>query len=239
MPLVLAVPTLDGHHRVLRLLQSICGQYLPAGLKVLIVDNASNPPLDLAGLPLPDAPIRILRTERRGLSIARNAALAECRAGDVIIFVDDDMILGEGFFSHYEETFRDPAVEAAGGQIVPVFPQRKPPWYFGRFRSFYGFHKRFPGYRYAGDTPYGGNFGVRYRGDLRPFSPEFGLGGGQGILGEEVAFFRLNEFNAVVYIDEAVAFHHVESRNCTFRWFLRRLGGVLRTRIRMMLGGVM
>lgn len=232
MRLLMAVPTLNGHNRVTRLLRSMLEQRLPPSLEILIVDNGSSPPLDLARLPVPGVPMNLARTERPGLSMARNAALASSRPGDVVIFVDDDMVLGDGFFFHYEKCFSDSSVEAAGGQIVPVFPHRKPPWYFGRFRAFYGRHKRDADYRYAGDTPYGGNFGVRYRDSLQPFNPDFGIGGQQALLGEEVLFFRNNRFEHVAYVDEAVAFHQIEPENCTFRWFMRRLIRVFRTRLR-------
>ena len=73
---------------------------------------------------------RVLREPRPGLSLARNAALAACADGDVLAFVDDDAIPGEGWLAGLRaawENARD-EVAAIGGPIRPRFLAPRPGW---------------------------------------------------------------------------------------------------------------
>src|SRR4051794_29179903 len=62
-----------------------------------------------------------------GLAQARNAALLACEA-DVIAFVDDDVVVGEGWGTVLREAWEAaPAdVAAIGGPIAVEFPRRRP-----------------------------------------------------------------------------------------------------------------
>jgi len=72
----------------------------------------------------------VLREPRLGLSHARNRALAGAQDGDVLAFVDDDAMVGEGWLAAMRRAWaRAPAATACiGGPIRPRFVERRPNW---------------------------------------------------------------------------------------------------------------
>jgi GT2 family glycosyltransferase len=60
--------------------------------------------------------VRVLPSPR-GLTIQRNRAL-DAAAGDVVVFLDDDVQVEPGLFGGLAATFRDPTIVAATGRIV-------------------------------------------------------------------------------------------------------------------------
>lgn len=231
MGYIVAIPT----NRNIELLDPLLGmlerQQRCPQFRVIVIDNAT--PLQLGETRVLKwrVSVEVIRLSDCGLARARNAALEAARDGDVVIFLDDDMAINAGFVAAYAEAFeQDGSLDAAGGPIVSVLPDRRPFWFRGRFRSFLGHHQRDPGYVYGRDTPFGGNFAVRKQRDVISFNPSFGLGGGQGRLGEEVQFFRVNQFSRVVYVEKATAYHIVSRNQLQFTWFLKRLWSQLKTR---------
>ena len=85
---------------------------------VLLVDNASRPPLAECEA-LDGQPVALIREDRLGLTAAREAAI-EAAKGDVVLFVDDDNIIGPGYLSTVAEAFAgDAALGLLGGRVVP------------------------------------------------------------------------------------------------------------------------
>jgi GT2 family glycosyltransferase len=72
----------------------------------------------------------ILLEPREGLSLARNRALAWCEADDVLAFVDDDAVAGQGWYEalarHWDEAA--PEVACIGGPIQPRWRSGPPSW---------------------------------------------------------------------------------------------------------------
>ncbi|HEV3358409.1 MAG TPA: glycosyltransferase family 2 protein [Pseudonocardiaceae bacterium] len=64
-------------------------------------------------------------TRQRGLSGARNTALAQVK-GEVIAFLDDDAYAGPGWLAALTAPFGDPDVHAVGGAATPVWPGERP-----------------------------------------------------------------------------------------------------------------
>ncbi|BBL80594.1 hypothetical protein RxyAA322_24480 [Rubrobacter xylanophilus] len=89
-------------------------------LEVLVVDDASEPPLAraLAGLP-----VRVLRLERRaGPSAARNLGLREAR-GEVVAFTDNDCEVSPGWLRALVAPLCEPGVEVVGGRVLSPRPE--------------------------------------------------------------------------------------------------------------------
>lgn len=111
-----------------RALQAVVAQSreLP-GADVLLVDNASSPPLALPE-PFEDYPVSLIREERLGLTAAREAAV-EAAKGDVLLFVDDDNIIGPGYLTAVADAFvGDAALGVLGGRVVPEYETEPPAW---------------------------------------------------------------------------------------------------------------
>src|SRR5579863_1904760 len=64
-------------------------------VEIVVIDNNSDPSLAERGY-LSDYPVRLIRESRPGLTAAREAAIDNAQ-GDVIVFVDDDNILGRHY----------------------------------------------------------------------------------------------------------------------------------------------
>lgn len=83
--------------------------------EIIVVDDASEPPLApaLAGLP-----IRLIRVEQNiGQSAARNRAAAEAR-GELLAFIDNDCLAEPAWLRALVPHFADPGVTIVGGRVV-------------------------------------------------------------------------------------------------------------------------
>jgi len=111
---------------------SLARQTVPPGtFEVLIVDNASHPPLGeevLSPLRTRGIPARIRREERPGVAQARLHAIRETKAG-WILFVDDDNELAETFVEEGLRFLGSRAdVGCFGGKLLLPPALRPPSW---------------------------------------------------------------------------------------------------------------
>jgi glycosyltransferase involved in cell wall biosynthesis len=93
--------------------------------ELLLIDNNSSPSLreweELAAYPL-----RLIRETTPGLTAARETAIREA-VGEIIVFVDDDNVLGDGYLETVCHIFaRNPSVGVVGGSIVPEYEVELP-----------------------------------------------------------------------------------------------------------------
>ena len=72
----------------------------------------------------------VLREPRDGLARARNRALAWCEDDEVLVFVDDDAIVAEGWRDALARRWEQAAADVAciGGPIRPRWPGARPDW---------------------------------------------------------------------------------------------------------------
>jgi GT2 family glycosyltransferase len=70
--------------------------------------------------------IQVIASERNvGVSGARDLGIQRAR-GDVIAFLDDDTIVGEGWVKVLIETYQKTGAIAVGGKVLPLWLQKKP-----------------------------------------------------------------------------------------------------------------
>ena len=116
-------PRLDYFRRVLDALRA---QTLPRkGWELLIIDNASTPPVAdrLEGLEA-----RIIAETSLGLTHARLAGIRESKGG-VLVFLDDDNLLAEDYLAvALEIAGRWPRLGAWGGQALPEWEEEPEEW---------------------------------------------------------------------------------------------------------------
>jgi GT2 family glycosyltransferase len=65
--------------------------------------------------------------EARGLSGARNSGVRAAR-GEVVAFVDDDVVVAPNWSERLAAPYADPAVLGVGGRILPMFEEGVPRW---------------------------------------------------------------------------------------------------------------
>lgn len=99
---------------------------LDGAAEFVIVDNNSEPPLRDADY-LRGLPVEVIREPLQGLTAARAAAIRRAR-GNVILFVDDDNVLGPGYLRSVVTAFEDPALGVLSGSVLPEYEADIPPW---------------------------------------------------------------------------------------------------------------
>ncbi|HET8672635.1 MAG TPA: glycosyltransferase [Thermoleophilaceae bacterium] len=111
------VPTYDGAETLRTTIEALNRQTVPDGsYEIIVVDDAST---DDSALVAEAAGARVIRQPaNRGAGAARNAGVRAARA-PLVAFIDDDCTAEPGWLAELIEPLSDPAVDGAGGQIVP------------------------------------------------------------------------------------------------------------------------
>ena len=85
--------------------------------EVVVVDNASRSP-EIRDIVIQSG-FRYVRENRPGLDWARNRGMYEARYG-IIAYTDDDACVSAGWLRGIAQAFRDPAVSAVTGLVLPL-----------------------------------------------------------------------------------------------------------------------
>ena len=111
----------------------------------------------------PNFPLKVFTEYNQGHSFARNRGIKES-SGEIISFIDDDVILKPNFVKKLAEFFdQRPNLQAAGGKIIPYFEAGRPIWLSSYLEPLYAcvdlgnVPKRFNGRKY----PFGANMAFR------------------------------------------------------------------------------
>jgi glycosyltransferase involved in cell wall biosynthesis len=78
--------------------------------------------------------IRYLREPLPGLTHARHFG-AKNASGNVLTFIDDDVIVSKDWLPELYKTFEDESICIAGGPSIPIFTGPVPGWFWGFFTS--------------------------------------------------------------------------------------------------------
>jgi len=130
------VPTRNRGALLADAVRSIAPQALADGAaEVLIVDNASTDDTSRVAEALQrELPgVRALRGDDPGLLAGRHRGAAEAR-GDLLVYVDDDVIAPAGWLAAYRAAFADPTVGVACGPCLPQW-EGTVPWWVELFRQ--------------------------------------------------------------------------------------------------------
>ncbi len=103
--------------------ESVAAQTVPVDQLLLVIDH--NPSLARRAVDLPGVTV-LSNQHRRGLSGARNTALAHA-TGDIVVFLDDDAsAAGPDWLALLLAPYEDPLVAAVGGAATPLWPGSRP-----------------------------------------------------------------------------------------------------------------
>jgi len=110
------IPTKDRPESLRRTFDSLAGQDYPY-FEIMVVDN--NPSTDETRKVVEEYNHRYVLEMRPGCSWARNTAIREAR-GEIIAFLDDDMIVDPHWLSATVRAFHDTRVMCVTGNVLPA-----------------------------------------------------------------------------------------------------------------------
>jgi glycosyltransferase involved in cell wall biosynthesis len=131
--------------RLRRVLAGLCAQTLPnTEWETVLVNNASvhfpNAPFFADHLP---RNFSVVDEPALGLTAARLRGMAEA-SGDILVFVDDDNVLAQGYLAAIAHRFAEHRqLGVAGGPVVPEFESPPPEW-TREFWSLLALHEQGP-----------------------------------------------------------------------------------------------
>ena len=234
--ITVAVPTYRHPDYAMDALRSLVDQRFAPAFEILVLDNACDERLAQRVRRMAErssARVEYVGVPAIGLHRGRHEA-ARRALGDVLAYVDDDVIAEEGWLAGLAEAFEDPSVHLVGGRNLPLFEAEVPSW-LGAFWS--------PGAQQCGlltlidlgseskDVDpllvWGANFAIRKAtlhqvGGFHPDGFPWELcrfrGDGETAVSREIARLRLR----AVYCPQATIHHRVSPDRLTEAYFKRR-----------------
>jgi glucosyl-dolichyl phosphate glucuronosyltransferase len=205
---------------------SVLRQEPPPAQVVIVVDHNDALEGDLRAR-LPETVEIVPNLEPRGLSSARNTAIARSR-GDYIVFIDDDAVAHTGWLAQLLSAFGDSTVIGAGGHARPLWAQPPPRWFPPEFLWVVGCS--YTGLPETGSVrnPLGCNMAFRARAFLSAgmFNPAIGRLGSLPLGCEETEFCiratRVLPGAQIALVSGAEIDHHVPASRATVSYLLRR-----------------
>lgn len=183
-------------------------------------------------------PVRHVRESRVGLGFARNAAIAAA-AGEIVAFVDDDVVVDRAWISELVRAYRETGAAVVGGRIEPLWGSARPDWLRDDLLGYlslldYGPERRecrYPRY------PFGANISFRHDllVQLGGFTTTLGGGGAPTYLMDEIELCRRVERagKRIVYAPTVKVQHIVPASRLTRGFFLHRAAILGRATVRM------
>ncbi len=175
----------------------------------------------------PELNIRLVDEAQQGLSFGRNRGIAESK-GQILVFIDDDETINEGFVSAYLDLFRNHGAFVAAGVLKVCYDTARPKW-----MSHYTEKMIANPFSLGGEittisskiVPTGGNMAFnreifRLYGN---FDTNLGRRGSELFGGEENDLFdRIRDLGErVFYTPHAIAYHHIADHKLTADYFDR------------------
>lgn len=206
----------------------------PVDWEILIVDNnSSDNTADCIDeiRRLSPIPVRYAFEEKQGLSHARNKGISSA-TGEYIIFIDDDILVGEHWLDAFIQTFTEHDCDAVGGRISVESPEKIPDWILPDMYGFLGQQN------YGEEAcpldgierfPFGGNMGFNRRvfDKVGLFNTEMGRKGSgekadELFKGEETEFFNrlAKSGGSIRYQPKAAVQHRILPYQLKKRFFL-------------------
>lgn len=200
--------------------------------EVIVVDNTPSGALHeyVGGMAAePGPPVRYLAEPRPGLTAARHAG-ARGAQGEILAYVDDDILAAPGWLAALLPPYSDPGVACVGGRILPQWEVEPPPWLADFPGTFYSLLDYGEALRVLSPSEYlwGCNFSIRKQTLFQAggFHPDYFADrklvwhGGDG----ECGLLRKVQGAGykVVYAPQAVVRHRISAERLTSAYLRRR-----------------
>jgi GT2 family glycosyltransferase len=176
---------------------------------------------------LPDD-IRIVMSDSRGLSSARNAGVGSAD-GEIIAFIDDDAIADGRWLENLIQNYEDQNVIGAGGLIKPMWEKSRPFWFPEELDWIVGCtYKGLSEQRSFVRNITGCNMSFRKQAleAAGPFRSDLGRLGRKILAGEEtdicIRILAAIPGSKIVYDPSSIVYHTVPKRRASLRYVLER-----------------
>jgi len=202
-------------------------------VEIIVVNNASTDTTDDVVACLisenPDVTVFLVCEPRQGLSHARNTGIISSR-GDIVCFLDDDVLIPEGWLSGLLDAFSlGESIGCVAGRIELSWPDvSRPSWLDSRCLRLYGAfsHGEASFVLPYGQDFFGGNVALTRKAveTVGLFDAELGRKEGSLMSGEDTDYSRRlweNGFS-IAYSPEGFIYHRVQPERLKFLWVARR-----------------
>ncbi|MDG6223222.1 MAG: glycosyltransferase family 2 protein [Candidatus Bathyarchaeota archaeon] len=172
--------------------------------------------------------VEVVISDGFGLSFARNMGVKKCN-GDVIVFLDDDVIADENWLKNLVTNYDDPDVVGVGGLSKPLWKDGKPLWFPEELYWIIGCsYKGLPKKKALVRNPIGCNMSFRKKvfDEVGFFKTDYGRIGKKLLSDEETEFSirALGEISnsKIIYDPKAVVHHKVIKSRTTLKYVWNR-----------------
>ncbi len=217
-----------------RAIESLAAQARPVPTEIVVVDNCSTDTTQRVVQQLSDrypGLIRYVMEERLGLSHARNAGMRAAQ-GDIVAFIDDDVILCAGWLEELARAFHThPEAACVCGPAEPEWCAPPPSWMTPELVAFVAPGDYGPAAKALRGKQYPAGLNMAFRresiAELGEFSSSLGHVGTSLLGVEEVDFVdRLRRGGGeVLYVPLVRVRHLVPCERMTREYFLERRRG--------------
>ena len=203
--------------------------------EIVVVDNGTEFVAPSASSLDAAPPVRLVRQPTRGASYARNLGLEVARS-EIVAFVDDDVVVDDGWLGALVASFRDQAVGAVVGPISLGFRSPRPRWLTPNLEVWFSALNLGPADRLLRDDEHGWGANLAVRRELAlavgGFEPRLGPGTVSGFGDDAELQDRLRDRGAkIAYAADAWVTHVVLGDRLRRRWLMRRAHAEGRTRV--------
>lgn len=244
----IVIPTFNRAHHLSVTVESLVSQEVDFPYEIIIVDNNSSDGTRGVARALEQkytGKVRYAHEPRQGTSLARNTGIAAA-SGEVIAFVDDDVLAAPTWLAALSETYRThPDAWSVGGKIVLDRGDVAPAWFdpaskvLMAYLSCLDLGDATVELHYPTDL-WGANFSVRRDAldTIGAFDPAFGWTGmadakgtGPRVAGEdtEMCLRIYRAGGSIYYCGRAVVTHMIPASRMRKQYFRRRAYGGGRT----------
>jgi len=172
--------------------------------------------------------VKVVMSEKCGLSNARNAGVKSAK-GEIVAFIDDDAIADESWLENLVKDYEDSNVVGVGGFIKPLWEDGYPAWFPEELNWIVGCsYKGLPEHKASVRNPIGCNMSFRksvlekvgyFRGDVGRF--------GKRLLGSEETELSIRILekipnSRIIYAPSAVVHHKVGENRTGLKYLWKR-----------------
>ncbi len=172
--------------------------------------------------------VKIIVSDRFGLSSARNAGVRNSKS-EIMVFIDDDAVADERWLGNLVRNYDDPSVIGVGGRIEPLWDKGNPSWFPEELYWIVGCsYKGLPTKKAVIRNPIGCNMSFRRSvfEKVGYFSTIVGRMG-NNLMGHDDTEFGIRATSKlpgtkILYDPEAVVFHRVSKDRITLKYVMKR-----------------